>query len=617
MSKQTEGTNNKNINNNELIKNNENYKYIAPRLNYLIEFELIDAFKNILNTPKIDFIASVMQKVNNYLISEYNKKAFDEEMFKYLLKHSKERLERKYDGHLQNLTFAWDNFQSIKKNKSKMSELDNSYLKNFVYHCSSMSDYAIHNCDKTIFGKFIKVFDKNNNKNILKYVICENCRKSYFIEHFLNYCEKCELNYYCSEISADKKDLLPATLKSPHCEPVVNEKLHCQFCNNLLYLNVITNQLKCLNCRFISSPKNIDWKCNICTKPFQSDIIVYNRADVGYIKKVINYGLLLKKLARPAKLPCCKNIDVKTATFYHKKDCNGIIYFAEFHKKLIIICEKCKAVNNFGKFIWTCPGCSLRFKDMKWQDNEPRLRKEIFNKKDAIIINDNNEERNSRKLDMNDDMKNNIEKRTRSKNKSNLYDILRKRTSIDNNKNDINNISNNNEVLSHEKNSNKENKSILNERNNSNKNNVESLSDNNLSNIIKVKRYEVIPFNDNKTQVNNNNVIIPKKDKKEKGDKSDKEDLSSDRKNFKKRYIFEKLIRRQFVSANNVMVNNLMSEVVQNQAEKNFVDKINKINNENTEQKENKEHNKNNISNNVNDSKLQLIKNNSNKIQNS
>ena len=154
MSKQTEGTNNKNINNNELIKNNENYKYIAPRLNYLIEFELIDAFKNILNTPKIDFITSVMVKVKNYLINEYNNNLFDEEMFKYLIKHSKERLERKYDGHLQNLTFAWDNFQFIKKNKSKTSELENNYLKNFVYHCSSISDYAIHNCEKKIFGKF-------------------------------------------------------------------------------------------------------------------------------------------------------------------------------------------------------------------------------------------------------------------------------------------------------------------------------------------------------------------------------------------------------------------------------------------------------------------------------
>ena len=64
-----------------------------------------------------------------------------------------------------------------------------------------------------------------------------------------------------------------------------------------------------------------------------------------------------------------------------------------------------------------------------------------------------------------------------------------------NNKNYINNISNNNEVLSHEKNSNKENKSFLNERNNSHKKNVESLSDNNLSNIIKVKRNEIVVNN--------------------------------------------------------------------------------------------------------------------------
>ena len=129
----------------------------------------------------------------------------------------------------------------------------------------------------------------------------------------------------------------------------------------------------------------MNWNCNICSKQFESDIIVYNKSEVNYIKKVINYGLLLKRLARPVKLPCCKNIDIKTTSFYHKKDCKGIIYFAVFHKKLIIICEKCKAVNNFGKFIWTCPGCSLRFKDMKWQENETRLRKEIFSKKDIKI----------------------------------------------------------------------------------------------------------------------------------------------------------------------------------------------------------------------------------------
>jgi len=101
MSKQTEDKNIKNMSNSELLKKNETYKNIAPRLNYLLEYELMDAFKNILNMPKIDFITSVMTKVKNYIINEYNKNAFDEEMFKYLIKHSKEKLERRYDSHFQ------------------------------------------------------------------------------------------------------------------------------------------------------------------------------------------------------------------------------------------------------------------------------------------------------------------------------------------------------------------------------------------------------------------------------------------------------------------------------------------------------------------------------------
>lgn len=99
----------------------------------------------------------------------------------------------------------------------------------------------------------------------------------------------------------EKKYLLPATLRNPHCEPVVNEKLHCQFCKNILYLNIKTNQIKCQNCRFVARANNLDWNCHVCSKKFKSDIIVYNRSEVNYIKKVINYGLLLKKMARPVK----------------------------------------------------------------------------------------------------------------------------------------------------------------------------------------------------------------------------------------------------------------------------------------------------------------------------
>ena len=351
---------------NDFQRRNENFKNISNKLNYIIDYEFLYAFKNILNTPKIDFINSVIIKLRNFLLDEYSKSTFDQELFKNLLTQSKEKLEKKYAIDLEYLTSAWENFQYIKKSKTFSDELDNSYLTNYVFHCSYISEYAIHNCQRNNknFGKFIKVYDKENK---LKYVICEKCRKAYFIEHFLAFCEKCQISYYSNELTVGITDLFPAALKNPHCEPVINEKLYCHYCKHTLYLNIKTNQIKCLNCRFISYPINMEWKCNLCTKKFKSDVIVYNKSEVNYIKNIINYALLIKKKAYPIKLPCCQNIDIKNATFYHKKDCRGILYFAEFHKRLIIICEKCKAVNNFGKFIWTCPECSLRFKDTKWE----------------------------------------------------------------------------------------------------------------------------------------------------------------------------------------------------------------------------------------------------------
>jgi hypothetical protein len=523
-------------------------------------------------------------KVKTYLISEFNQNSFDEEMLKYLMKYSKEKLEKKYDNHMQNLSSAYENFQFLKKNKNKNKEKESNYLTNFEYHCSATFEYAIHNCEKDekVFGKFIKVIDKSNNKNLVKYVICERCRKSYFIEHFQNYCEKCEVSYYSCETSEDKKDLLIATLKTPHCEPVINEKMYCQFCKDLLYINVKTNQIKCTKCRFIANSRNMDWICNICSTKFKSDIIAYNKSEVNYIKKVINYGLLLKKLARPIKLPCCKNVDVKKVSFYHKKDCKGIIYFAEFHKKLIIICEKCKAVNNFGRFIWTCPKCSMRFKDMKWQENEIKLRKEIFIKKDIKInIDLNNDEfiedrKNIRQLEDKDNI-NTIEIRTRSKNKS-IYEILKKKTNF---LPDKKTLENNNLVP---KKNYKENKEVSTEGSDSKNNHyqVEVFSDNSTPDLIKVKR------NTDSLDESNKNINV-NKNKNEQINQKFKDKLPSGRQNFKKRYIFEKLVRRQFVSANNIMINKKMvaGDKLDNDIQENLQinEEIRKINEEREKEK--------------------------------
>ena len=547
-----------NRNKKELIKKPEIDKTFLAKVNYFVEFELISEFKNILNIPKIDFINLIMFKLNNFLLGELLSKNIDEQKYKYLMTYMKERWEKKYDNHVQNLSIGWENFEILRKNKEKNNELEKLYFKNFVYHCSYVSEYAIHNCDKnhTIFGKYIIVYDSinNNNKNVIKYLICENCRKAYFIEHFLNYCEKCKLNYYSCEMHDNKKNFFQVTLKNPHCEPVVNEKIYCSHCKtkSALYLNPKSNVVKCLNCRFISSPNNMEWNCNICSQPFKSDVIIYNKCEVNYVKKIINYALLIKKKARPAKLPCCKNLDLKTTPFYHKKNCKGIIYFAEFHKKLIIICEKCKAVNNFGKFIWTCPQCFLRFKDIKWQENEPKLRKEIFYDKNKIMNDINDEEilkKNSylRNLINNQIDLNNM---TITKKKKNLYDILRKR---EDNFPDIIKTEANNNVIIPDINI-RDNKELLSTEASDSKNinniNLELHSDKQLNELIKVKRNNFIQLN------NNNNVI--NKNTKEKLD----EDLSTiaENKKLKKRYIFEKLNRRQFVSSNKIELNNLITE---------------------------------------------------------
>ena len=548
-----------NRNKKELIKKPEIDKTFLAKVNYFVEFELISEFKNILNIPKIDFINLIMFKLNNFLLGELLSKNIDEQKYKYLMTYMKERWEKKYDNHVQNLSIGWENFEILRKNKEKNNELEKLYFKNFVYHCSYISEYAIHNCDKnhTIFGKYIIVYDSinNNNKNVIKYLICENCRKAYFIEHFLNYCEKCKLNYYSCEMHDNKKNYFQVTLKNPHCEPVVNEKIYCSHCKtkSALYLNPKSNVVKCLNCRFISSPNNMEWNCNICSQPFKSDVIIYNKCEVNYVKKIINYALLIKKKARPAKLPCCKNLDLKTTPFYHKKNCKGIIYFAEFHKKLIIICEKCKAVNNFGKFIWTCPQCFLRFKDIKWQENEPKLRKEIFYDKNKIMNDINDEEilkKNSylRNLINNQIDLNNM---TITKKKKNLYDILRKRE--DNFPDIIKTEANNNAIIPDI--NIRDNKELLSTEASDSKNinniNLELHSDKQLNELIKVKRNNFIQLNNN-----NNNVI--NKNTKEKLD----EDLSTiaENKKLKKRYIFEKLNRRQFVSSNNIELNNLITE---------------------------------------------------------
>ncbi len=140
------------------------------------------------------------------------------------------------------------------------------------------------------------------------------------------------------------------------------------------------NKLKCgnTNCDYCVSIENdakIKFKCKNCLKDFYSYVKIYNPLEIIHFKDVVDKALLYKRKAYPGKLSCCSKIKEKRTDFFHKNECKGKIYFGEYNHKILIVCSKCRAVNQYSKFIWTCPECGIHFRDKKSKENEIKIRK--------------------------------------------------------------------------------------------------------------------------------------------------------------------------------------------------------------------------------------------------
>jgi len=173
--------------------------------------------------------------------------------------------------------------------------------------------------------------------------------------------------------------------------------------------------LNCLNkeCNFISETKDVLYKCNKCNTKFNSDVIVYNPLNTKIIEKIINRILLIKNKAHPKSIPCC-DLNIENSTiFYHNINCQGILYLGKYNDDLIIVCEKCLAINYYENFIWTCPKCQKRFKE---EDN--KIIKDIEDDNEDYIIkkeNDEDKERNTKMiLEKQNDIKKSIKRKYQS-----------------------------------------------------------------------------------------------------------------------------------------------------------------------------------------------------------
>ena len=329
-------------------------KTLNEKINEIFNSQYEDNFPSILRLKQKDFLSLISSNALLFLKEIYQNNELFSSYAKDSIKKSENLIKDKYLSQYKILSSAYNTYL---KNTSSFQ-----CLKRFRKHCPFTEKFAYHSC-KNNKSKLIQIFD-TETKTVVEYLICIECKMCYPPNAILLYCTNCKCDYYSSIISPiENINILPATWSKYHCGSLVNETMKCIKCKNVLYLNLITKMLVCLNskCNFTAKPQSIIWNCAICKKEFNSDAKIFNPMELQVIKKAIKQSLLLKHRVYPKTVPCCK-VKPDTLSFYHKNECKGTLYQGTYNKQQIVVCSKCNAMNFYDKFIWTCPLCRNRFR---------------------------------------------------------------------------------------------------------------------------------------------------------------------------------------------------------------------------------------------------------------
>ena len=400
-------------------------KKLNKKLRILFSNEYDEILGDILNLKDELFIDQVKEGVSLLLEDHYTDSCLSDERLSLLLEDNINEIKCKYKHDYALINKAWTGYDKISKRRTN----NGSLLIGFRKHCIYTDERASHNCcsnenNGERICHFIIVNDPDSKKGI-KFVVCEKCKKVYYSSFILARCYKCNVDYYTSLLSKDENpELLLATWENYHCPQFINEKMKCIKCHEYFYINMKTGLLTCLNkkCEFISKPKRILWTCSVCKEEFICGAIPYNPLDAEVTRRLVSQTILLKHKAHPNKMPCCK-LNVYFTDFYHKQNCRGLLYESELDDNTIIVCEKCKAINYYDRFQWTCPKCGKRFKDIMISNS---------NENSEIAINSIKErksdkkERDKKEIELNVEEKENkktnthIERKSEKKEKENI-----------------------------------------------------------------------------------------------------------------------------------------------------------------------------------------------------
>jgi len=358
----------------------------------IIDYVYTQNFPEILKQEKSKFLNNIENQIIELLKCQYKNNDFLYQKELEAYEKNKNLIKNRYESDFLLLNSKYKNYKRF-PNKAL-------YLTKFRKHCANSEKIPVHKCPNNKFGKLIEIFKENNynenkissmNKTIntknSSYIICTECSTCFMNSLIKIYCSFCKCEYFSSKLDDNiNENILPATWKVYHCKSIlVNEMMKCIKCGKILYINLVTKKLVCLNkrCNFSSNPHSILWKCKICKKDFRSSAKVFNPLEIKILQNEVWKCLLYKNIALPKKLFCCgENKKNKNIKYYHDKKCHGELYKWIINEKEIIVCGLCHAINFYEKFIWTCPFCKLKYNSHGKKD-----RNENENNKNLILKN--------------------------------------------------------------------------------------------------------------------------------------------------------------------------------------------------------------------------------------
>ena len=142
----------------------------------------------------------------------------------------------------------------------------------------------------------------------------EGCKEAYANTTYINdiyNCNNCSMNYLSYYSLFFNRKI---------CQNIYQDIIKRKELTNNAFdeiESVLAKNGRCENNRLFT-PDGIN--CYLCNNTFYSNVKVYNPIEVQEIKDIIKLTLLLKKKAHPTIISCCKDIDVETQDFFHKKD---------------------------------------------------------------------------------------------------------------------------------------------------------------------------------------------------------------------------------------------------------------------------------------------------------